>query len=163
MQTLFVHCTLLDEVYQLVDPQIWFCWVVFELPVWNLWTEKMGIMSCFLGRRGKGLPCKSKFSRVKQHFLMCLTHADDDVWERERENKRRGESKSCVLGRSWGSLLVLWVFRTELEALTRRWDLGCNLNSMVSFGGGHSTSSSWGCIGFQTGVGMSQFPRNYSI
>ena len=25
MQTLFVHCTLLDEVYQLVDPQIWFC------------------------------------------------------------------------------------------------------------------------------------------
>ena len=41
--------------------------------------KKMGIMSCFLGRRGKGLPCKSIFSRVKQHFLMCLTHADDDV------------------------------------------------------------------------------------
>ena len=98
--------------------------------------KKMGIMSCFLGRRGKGLPCKSKFSRVKQHFLMCLTHADDDVWERERGNKRRGESKSCVLGRSWGSLLVLWVFRTELEALTKRWDLGCNLNSMFFFGGG---------------------------
>ena len=84
------------------------------------------------------------------------------MFERERENKRRGKSKSCALG--WIlRFIISFVFRTELEALTRRWDLGCNLNSMFFFGGGTGTSSSWGCIGFQTGVGMSQFPRNYSI